>query len=255
MGISGTEVARDSADIIILDDNFSSIVKAVQWGRCVYDNIRKFLMFQLCVSTVALFIVFVGAVSSFGTPLTGIQLLWVNLIMNSLAALALGTELPTPDLLRRKPHRLESNIITPLMWRNIGGMAGYTTLVLLISVYALDYKTERHLIYRNVTSGQHAHSEKEPTPTVHYTIVFNVFIWIQIFNLFNARKVNTDINVFDGIFRNKFFPIIWVCIAIVQILVMNIPRVDFAFGLTRLSWDHWLWCIGLGLVAIPLGKI
>lgn len=95
MGIQGTEVAKEAADIIILDDNFVSIVKAVLWGRNVYDNIRKFIQFQLTVNLVALIIAFVGALSQYGTPLTALQLLWVNLIMDTFAALALGTEKPT----------------------------------------------------------------------------------------------------------------------------------------------------------------
>jgi len=102
MGIAGTEVAKEASDIILLDDNFSSIVKAVMWGRNVFDSIRKFIQFQLTVNLVAVIIAFVGAVSKGESPLKPVQMLWVNLIMDTMAALALATELPTVDLFETK---------------------------------------------------------------------------------------------------------------------------------------------------------
>jgi P-type E1-E2 ATPase len=103
MGIAGTEIAKEAADIIIMDDNFASIVKAVMWGRCVRGNIQKFLTFQLTVNLVALTIVFIAAVAGYGEPLKPIQFLWINLIQDTFAALALATEKPTPELLDRLP--------------------------------------------------------------------------------------------------------------------------------------------------------
>merc|ERR1712000_77270 len=105
MGITGTKVAQHASDIVILDDKFSSIVRAIMWGRSVYDNIRKFLQFQLTVNVVALFLVFIAAAAGFGQPLTAVQMLWVNLIMDTVGALALGTEKPTPSLLQRRPYK------------------------------------------------------------------------------------------------------------------------------------------------------
>ena len=103
MGITGTDVCKQAADILITDDNFSSIVKACMWGRNVFDNIQRFLQFQLTVNVGALILVFVGTVGGEETPLKAIQLLWVNLIMDSIGALALATELPKPELLERMP--------------------------------------------------------------------------------------------------------------------------------------------------------
>jgi magnesium-transporting ATPase (P-type) len=105
-------VAQGAADIVILDDKFSSIVRAISWGRAVYDNIRKFLQFQLTVNLVALSIVFAGAVLGFEEPLTAVQLLWVNLVMDTMGALALGTEAPTPELLERKPYKRSSRYVS-----------------------------------------------------------------------------------------------------------------------------------------------
>jgi len=119
MGITGTKVAQGAADIVILDDRFSSIVRAMMWGRSVYDNIRKFLQFQLTVNLVACLLVFAGACLGVEPPLNAVQMLWVNLVMDTLGALALGTEPPIPELLQRKPYKRTSSLISRPMWRNI----------------------------------------------------------------------------------------------------------------------------------------
>ena len=102
MGIAGTDVAKEASDIILTDDNFTSIVKAVMWGRNVYDSIAKFLQFQLTVNVVAVVVAFIGSCAIQDSPLKAVQMLWVNLIMDTLASLALATELPTPELLLRQ---------------------------------------------------------------------------------------------------------------------------------------------------------
>lgn len=121
MGITGTEVAKEASDIILLDDNFASIITAVKWGRNIYTNVRKFLQFQLTVNVVAMFIVFLGGVCISDPPLTSVQMLWVNLIMDTFAALALATEPPGEDLLTQPPYSRTELIVTPVMWRNIIG--------------------------------------------------------------------------------------------------------------------------------------
>lgn len=135
MGITGTKVAQSASDIVILDDKFSSIVKAIMWGRSVYDNIRKFLQFQLTVNVVALTLVFIGAVCGFGEPLNAVQMLWVNLVMDTLGALALGTETPTPDLLQRRPYKRQASLISWPMWRNILLTGMYQLVVLLVLMF------------------------------------------------------------------------------------------------------------------------
>ena len=104
---------------MILDDNFKSIVKAVVWGRSVFDNIRKFLQFQLTVNVVALTVTFISAVFGFDPPLNAVMMLWVNLIMDTMGALALGTEPPSPSLLNRRPYKRDASLISNVMWRNI----------------------------------------------------------------------------------------------------------------------------------------
>ena len=135
MGITGTKVAQGAADIVILDDKFSSIVRAISWGRCVYDNIRKFLQFQLCVNLVALTIVFIGAIAGFEPPLNAVQLLWVNLVMDTMGALALATGGPTPELLERKPYKRNSSLISWPMRRNILCQTIFQLILLLVLLF------------------------------------------------------------------------------------------------------------------------
>ena len=128
-GIAGTDVAKEASDIILTDDNFSSIVKAVMWGRNVYDSIAKFLQFQLTVNVVAVILAFTGACVMQDSPLKAVQMLWVNLIMDTLASLALATELPTPELLLRKPYGRTKALISRTMAKNILGQALYQLVI------------------------------------------------------------------------------------------------------------------------------
>ena len=121
MGIAGTDVAKSACDIQLLKDDFSDIITAVKFGRNIYDNVRKFLQFQLTVNVVAMFIVFAGACLFSDTPLTSTQMLWVNLIMDTFAALALATEPPNDELLLRAPAKKSDAIVNSVMWRNILG--------------------------------------------------------------------------------------------------------------------------------------
>jgi len=249
MGIAGTEVAKQAADIIILDDNFASIVKSVMWGRCVYDNIRKFLQFQLTVNVVALVVAFIGAVTNYGTPLTAVQLLWVNLIMDTMAALALGTEKPTPDLLRRKPYGRNTDMITYIMWRNIFGQAAFQCAMLFSILYAVDPDTEEHLMFPGVISGKEFDERGIPSP--HYTMVFNTFVFMQIFNEINSRKVNLDKNVFSGVFTNVMFVGVILVTCVVQVLIVEFG--GEAISTTPLSIYEWLYCVGIAYMSLPWG--
>ena len=136
MGITGTDIAKGASDIILLDDNFSSIVVALKYGRNVYDNVRKFLQFQLSVNVVAMFIVFFGSVVLKDSPLNAVQMLWVNLIMDTLGALALATEPPTDDILERQPYKKDNAIVTEVMWRNVFGHAIYQIFALVFMIFA-----------------------------------------------------------------------------------------------------------------------
>lgn len=183
MGIQGTEVAKEASDIILLDDNFSSIVKAVLWGRNVFDSIRKFVQFQLTVNFVAVIIAFIGAVSNGESPLKPVQMLWVNLIMDTLAALALATARPHRSLLDRKPYGRTEGIITPTMWRNIVGQAIYQLCVLFSLLYFIQFLPFFEL--SSISSPE--------DKLVQTTIIFNTFVFCQLFNEINCTKLGNGI--------------------------------------------------------------
>jgi Ca2+-transporting ATPase len=169
MGIAGTEVAKEASAIILMDDNFNSIVKALKWGRSVNDAVKKFLQFQLTVNVTAVVLTFVSAVQSDDghSVLTAVQLLWVNLIMDTLAALALATDPPHDSVLERKPERKGSSLISTTMWKMILGQAVWQLLI-------------SFLIYFGGTSI--LPGPDDMTEGQIYTLVFNTFVWMQIFN-------------------------------------------------------------------------
>jgi len=135
MGITGTDVAKNASDIVLTDDNFCSVITAVKYGRNIFDNVRKFLQFQLTVNLTAMFIVFSGACIFSDAPLTPVQMLWVNLIMDTFAALALATEGPQDGLLVRKPTSKTDPIVNNTMWRNILGHFVYQAATLLVMLF------------------------------------------------------------------------------------------------------------------------
>lgn len=208
MGIAGTDVAKEASDIILTDDNFSSIVKAVMWGRNVYDSIAKFLQFQLTVNVVAVIVAFIGACAIQDSPLKAVQMLWVNLIMDTLASLALATEMPTPDLLLRKPYGRTKPLISKTMMKNILGQAIYQ----LVIIFGLLFVGDKLL---DIESGRG--QALGAGPTQHFTVIFNTFVMMTLFNEFNARKIHGQRNVFDGIFTNPIFYTIWIGTCISQV--------------------------------------
>jgi Ca2+-transporting ATPase len=233
MGIQGTEVAKESSDIVILDDNFASVATVLMWGRCVYNNIQKFIQFQLTVNVAALVINFVSAVSAGEVPLTAVQLLWVNLIMDTLGALALATEQPTKELMDKPPVGWTEPLITNIMWRNLLAQASYQIVVLL----TLQFKGE---------------SIFGVTKKVNDTLIFNTFVLCQVFNEFNARKLEKK-NVFKGIHRNRLFLGIIVITIILQVVMVEFLK-KFA-DTERLNWVQWGACIGIAALSWPIGWI
>ncbi|XP_054242625.1 plasma membrane calcium-transporting ATPase 1 isoform X13 [Indicator indicator] len=219
MGIAGTDVAKEASDIILTDDNFTSIVKAVMWGRNVYDSISKFLQFQLTVNVVAVIVAFTGACITQDSPLKAVQMLWVNLIMDTLASLALATEPPTESLLLRKPYGRNKPLISRTMMKNILGHAFYQ----LVVVFTLLFAGEKIF---DIDSGRNA--PLHAPPSEHYTIVFNTFVMMQLFNEINARKIHGERNVFEGIFNNAIFCSIVLGTFIVQ-LISTIPTSRLKF--------------------------
>uniref|UniRef100_A0A8C7YG55 Calcium-transporting ATPase n=1 Tax=Oryzias sinensis TaxID=183150 RepID=A0A8C7YG55_9TELE len=244
MGIAGTDVAKEASDIILTDDNFTSIVKAVMWGRNVYDSISKFLQFQLTVNVVAVIVAFTGACITQDSPLKAVQMLWVNLIMDTLASLALATEPPTESLLLRRPYGRDKPLISRTMMKNILGHAVFQLIIIFTLLFAGE-------VLFDIDSGRNAPLHSPPSE--HYTIVFNVFVMMQLFNEINARKIHGERNVFEGIYRNPIF-----CSVVLGTFALQIIIVQFGgkpFSCTALTIDQWLWCIFIGIGELLWGQV
>jgi len=246
MGIAGTDVSKAAADIIILDDNFSSIVRSVMWGRSVYDNIRKFIQFQLSVNVVALVVALLGAIVTGDEPLKPVQLLWVNLVMDTMGALAIGTEIPKPDLLLRKPYSPGSNLISKVMYRNILGQAAAQLLVLLPMLFdGQNWFPE--ILHHWVTDANGL-----PKYTVYedklYTWVFNTFVWMQLCNEINSRKCNQEMNVFVGITDNAWFVSLFIIAGFLQVIIVEF----FGVFMETVPQDWQLWFTALAFGATQL---
>ncbi|PKI53426.1 hypothetical protein CRG98_026116 [Punica granatum] len=232
IGIQSTQVAKESSDLVILDDNFGSVVSALRWGRCMDNNMQKENSVpKRSLNVAAVVVNFVAAVSTGHIPFITAHLLWANLIMNTLGALALATEPPTRELMEKPPVGRTEPLITKIMWRNIAAQAAYQVAVLLTllfmgeSIFNISKETNR-------------------------TLIFNVFVLCQVFNEFNARKLEKK-NVFEGIHRNKHF----VGIIIITIALQAV-MVEFLKGFAnpkRLTWGQWGVCIGIGALSWPIG--
>ncbi|CAL3970873.1 unnamed protein product [Diplocarpon coronariae] len=238
MGIAGTEVAKEASAIILMDDNFSSIVKAMMWGRAVNDAVKKFLQFQVTVNITAVLLTFISAVASSdeSSVLTAVQLLWVNLIMDTMAALALATDPPTDSILDRKPDPKSAPLISMTMWKMIIGEAIYQLAVTLIL----------HFGGASILSYQ-SQEEKDKISS----LVFNTFVWMQIFNQWNNRRLDNKFNIFEGITKNYFF--IGINCIMVGGQVMIIYVGGKAFNVERLNGAQWGYSVVLGALSIPIG--
>nr|KAF6359486.1 ATPase plasma membrane Ca2+ transporting 3 [Myotis myotis] len=244
MGIAGTDVAKEASDIILTDDNFTSIVKAVMWGRNVYDSISKFLQFQLTVNVVAVIVAFTGACITQDSPLKAVQMLWVNLIMDTFASLALATEPPTESLLLRKPYGRDKPLISRTMMKNILGHAVYQLTIIFTLLFVGE-------LFFDIDSGRNAPLHSPPSE--HYTIIFNTFVMMQLFNEINARKIHGERNVFHGIFGNPIF-----CTIVLGTFAIQIVIVQFGgkpFSCSPLSTEQWLWCLFVGIGELVWGQV
>ncbi|SPQ26900.1 d61fdb82-817a-4fa9-a541-f6239a72e5b4 [Thermothielavioides terrestris] len=240
MGIAGTEVAKEASAIILMDDNFNSIVKALKWGRAVNDAVKRFLQFQLTVNITAVALTFISAVQSVDqtSVLTAVQLLWVNLIMDTLAALALATDPPHDSVLDRKPERKGSSIISTTMWKMILGQAVYQLLITLLIYFG----------GVGVLPGPDNMSDDQ----IH-TLVFNTFVWMQIFNQWNNRRLDNNLNIFEGMLKNPYFIGISAIMCGGQVLIVMFGGQAFRIA-EEGQWPvMWGIAVVLGVLSIPVG--
>ncbi|KAJ4419548.1 plasma membrane calcium [Neurospora sp. IMI 360204] len=243
MGIAGTEVAKEASAIILMDDNFNSIVKALKWGRAVNDAVKRFLQFQVTVNITAVILTFISAVSNKeqNSVLTAVQLLWVNLIMDTLAALALATDPPADSVLDRKPERRGSGIISTTMWKMIIGQAIYQLAITLLIYFGKQGVLPNY--DDNVTDDQ------------IQTLVFNTFVWMQIFNQWNNRRLDNNFNIFEGITKNLFFLGISAIMMGGQVLIIFVGGQAFNIAKDKQTGAMWAYALILGFISIPVGMI
>lgn len=250
MGLRGTDVAKQASDIVLTDDNFGSIVKAVHWGRTLYENLQKFVQFQLTVNLSALGIAFVSPIvatlfpnAGFEIqPLTVLQYLWINLIMDTLAAIAFGLEPPRNETLLMQPKKTDEPFLTKTMLANICVLGVYF-IGLILAVEAFDLLgIER---YAGTTDPAHFALMKA-------SVVFNCYVWFQIFHMFNARSVQMGASAFGNILKSRSFFAIMAFVAVVQFCMVQFG--GSALNTTALPFEVWLKILALGASAVVVGE-
>eukprot|EP00658_Telonema_sp_P-2_P029118 TRINITY_DN221_c0_g1_i1.p1 TRINITY_DN221_c0_g1~~TRINITY_DN221_c0_g1_i1.p1 ORF type:complete len:1329 (+),score=417.48 TRINITY_DN221_c0_g1_i1:126-4112(+) len=261
MGIAGTEVAKEACDIIVMDDNFSSVVTALKWGRNVYDSVAKFLQFQLTVNVVAVIVASLGAVIYQSSPLGAVQMLWVNLVMDSLGSLALATEKPADSLLDRKPYGRKKSMISRPMKFNIVGQSIYQLAVVLAIMFNGEvflYNSNDRADQQNAKDGSAELITGRAAgcdATQHYTVLFNAFVMMTLFNQIAARKLNNEFNLFAGVTENRMFLIIMGIEFVAQFLFVQFLG-NFAECYDEgLTWRQWIWSLGFGIGVWPMQLI
>jgi magnesium-transporting ATPase (P-type) len=244
MGITGTDVTKEAADMILTDDNFATIVSAVREGRGIFANIRKFLRFLLSSNIGEVFTMFFGVMlagvigldatgEAVAVPLLATQILWINLLTDTAPALAMGVDPPPDDVMRRPPRRLTDRVIDGEMWLGIF-FVGFVMAV--VTLCALDLRLEGGLL------GGSGEIEEART------LAFTTLVFAQLFNCFNARSDRTS--AFHNLFTNR---LLWGAIALsvlLQVAVVQLSYLNEAFGTIPLSLGDWLLCAALASIVL-----
>lgn len=231
---TGTSVAKEASDITLLDDSFNSISTAVMWGRSLYKNIQRFICFQLTINFVALLIVLVGSAIGTELPLTVTQMLWVNLIMDTFAALALASIPPSETVMKEKPRKKTDFIITPAMRNNILGVGTIFLLALMGMI----------LYFERTDGGMSLY---------HLTIFFTSFVMLQFWNLFNARVFGTNDSAFKGITKSYGLELVVVAILLGQFLIVQFG--GKVFRTVPLDLIDWVKIIGISSLVLWVGEL
>jgi Ca2+-transporting ATPase len=279
MGIAGTEVAKEASKIVLLDDAFSTIVKAVQWGRSLYENIQRFILFQLTINVSALTIYFLGALFfQVEAPFTVLQLLWINVIMDTFASIALCSEPPRPGVMRLPPKRRDENILTRAMIRTIFVTAGFFVVAMLgllllmkgnperpglfagagpwsaevagsrVAVPAGDLVKDAHNRWHVRSTNDRgepviAPAEAEVSFTVlQVSLFFSVYVFFQVWNQINCRSLTPEVSGLHRLLANPTFLLIGATVAVGQVLIVSFGGV--VFNVEPLSVAQWLAVIG-----------
>ncbi|KAL7944887.1 cation transporting ATPase [Trichoderma barbatum] len=238
MGMQGTEVAKEAASIILLDDNFASIVKALSWGRTVNDAVKKFIQFQFTINITAGITTIISELVG-DSIFTVVQLLWINLIMDIFASLAFATDHPSPDFLMRKPEPRNTPIVSITMWKMIVGQSIYQLLVVFLV----------HYVGWDLFNPDTKHEIEKLQ-----TLVFNIYVWMQFFNQHNCRRVDNKLDIwYQGILTNPWFIGVQLLTILGQFII--IFKGGEAFDTKPLTGAQWGWSLLFGSLTIPLGAL
>lgn len=229
----GTSVAKEASDITIIDNSFSSICRAVMWGRSLYQNIQRFLLFQLTVNVAACFIVLVGAFMGTESPLTVTQMLWVNLIMDTFGAMALASLPPSQSVMKDKPRDRKAFILTKPMMKDILGVGGFFFLLLVVFLYIF-----QHTEITQMTDLLHCKlGEANGLSPYEQTLLFSIFVWTHLWYMFNTRSFETGKSFFQLKMSKEFFTIVAI-IFIGQVVIVE-GLYDF-FNCTPMKLMDWV---------------
>ncbi|MFM8275319.1 MAG: calcium-translocating P-type ATPase, PMCA-type [Gemmata sp.] len=231
MGVSGTEVAKEASKIVLLDDAFSTIVRGVHWGRALYENIQRFIQFQLTINVSALLIAFLGPFLGLKPPFTVLQLLWINVIMDTFAAIALCSEPPRANLMLRPPKRRGENILTPAMLGNIfitGAFFVVTMIALLLGMQRAGW-----FAGESPPSGEFA-----PLTMRQATLFFTVYVFFQVWNQINCRSLSPEESGLHRLFENPQFLLIASLTVVGQVLIVSLGGA--VFHVEPLALTDWL---------------
>jgi P-type Ca2+ transporter type 2C len=237
MGIAGTEVAKEASKIVLLDDAFSTIVKAVNWGRSLYENIQRFIQFQLTINVSALTIAFLGPFFGIKPPFTVLQLLWINVIMDTFAAIALCSEPPRATVMNFPPKRKDEDILSPPMKRTILTTAGFFVVVMMVFLAGMHYDLGG---WGHWFAGAGDVDPQFGLTTRQVSIFFSVYVFFQVWNQINCRALTPDTSGFHNLFGNPTFLMIVGTIAVVQVLITSIPPLADIFHIEPLGMVDWV---------------
>lgn len=239
----GTSVAKEASDITIIDNSFSSICRAVMWGRSLYQNIQRFLLFQLTVNVAACFIVLVGAFMGTESPLTVTQMLWVNLIMDTFGAMSLASLPPSQSVMKDKPRDRKAFILTKPMMKDILGVGGFFFLLLVVFLYIF-----QHTEITQMTDLLHCKlGEANGLSPYEQTLLFSIFVWTHLWYMFNTRSFETGKSFFQLKMSKEFFTIVAI-IFIGQIVIVEVLY-DF-FNCTPMKLIDWVIIVALSSLVL-----
>ena len=219
MGIAGTDVTKEASDMVLLDDSFSTIIKAVQWGRGIYENFKRFIQFQLTVNVSSVVVVICSILAGFSAPFTALELLWINIIMDGPPALTLGLEPIRPDLLKHKPTRRNENIISKKMLLRIFVNGIFISVIFML---------------------QHFKNFLGAAPEEEATVLFTLFVLFQLFNAFNCRELD-DTPMFKNLLKNKLMLGVFLLVLILQGIITQFGAAVFeTVSLSAAMWGKML---------------